>query len=98
MLFQQERQSVEDLQRALSSAKELYRTTLANLERISNEIHAQRNADRAAELPPRTPGVGAEAECCDQLDKLSINLGESRAEIGLTSCQSISVSHGLRSA
>ena len=66
---------MEDLQRALTSAKDLYKTTLINLERISEEIHAARKAENELQLPPRTPGVGAEADSCEQSDNLSINLG-----------------------
>lgn len=77
--LQQERQSVEDLQRALTSAKALYRSALANLESISNEIHASRRAagEHALEepLPERTPGVGAEADVIDAMEELTINLG-----------------------
>ena len=93
---------MEDLQRALGAAKELYRTALANLERISNDIHAQRNADKGLELPPRTPGVGAEADCCQQMDSLSINLGKSRvsqsSHVNLVPVISWSGTHSARSS
>lgn len=66
--MQQERVNVDDLQRALTAAKDQYRTSLAALEGISEAIHRQRNNP----LLLRTPGVGAEA---DILDKLSYRLG-----------------------
>ena len=68
-----ERQSVEDLQMALTAAKDTYRESLVTLEAISEEIHRQRKMEI---LPPRTPGVGAEASLVEQTDLLTINLGE----------------------
>ena len=88
---QQERQSVEDLQRALTGAKEIYRNALSNLEQISEEIHAARQLKKGP-LPPRTPGVGAEAgaeggggtlgdSASSSFDSLSINLGKRRKSV-----------------
>ena len=57
--------------RALGSAKERYRDSLTQLEKISEQIHEQRNESMKL-LPPRTPGVGAE----DDDDLPSINLGK----------------------
>ncbi len=68
---QLERQSVEDLHIALQCAKFKYRSALSNLENISEEIHKQRK--KRLNLPPRTPGVGAEAD--DKSDLPSIHLG-----------------------
>ena len=81
--LQQERQSVEDLQRALTASKERYQGALQNLEQISEEIHHRRKEEGGGSdsggkvpLPPRTPGVGAES-CNDdeQADLPAINLG-----------------------
>ena len=72
--LQQERQSVEDLQRALTASKERYQGALHNLEQISEEIHLRRKEKGRVPLPPRTPGVGAET-CDDQTDLPAINLG-----------------------
>ena len=71
---QMERQNVEDLQRALTGAKQRYKAALDSLEAISEEVHRKRKLD--VELPPRTPGVGAESTS-DQSDLPSINLGMS---------------------
>ncbi len=78
--FQQERQNVEDLQRALSLAKQKYKATLKSLETISDSIHEKRKARASSQLPPRTPGVGAESiysQSSDTSDLPSINLGQS---------------------
>ena len=72
--LQQERQSVEDLQRALTASKERYTGALHNLEHISEEIHRRRRKARVP-LPPRTPGVGAEMCNEDEKDLPSISLG-----------------------
>ena len=47
---------MDDLVRALGSAKQRYKGSLLQLERISDEIHQQRSED----LPQRTPCEGAE--------------------------------------
>ena len=78
--FQQERQNVEDLQRALALAKQKYKATLKSLETISDGIHEMRKAKASSLLPPRTPGVGAESiysQSSDTSDLPSINLGQS---------------------
>jgi hypothetical protein len=62
--------NVEDLQMGLVCAKHKYRSALTNLEEISDDIHRKRK--KRLNLPPRTPGVGAESD----LSSLpSINLG-----------------------
>lgn len=45
---------------ALACNKQKYKLALNNLEHISEEVHARRK--NKIVLPPRTPGVGAEAE------------------------------------
>ena len=77
-VFQQERQNIEDLQRALSLAKQKYKATLQSLETISESIHEKRKAKASSQLPLRTPGVGAESiysQSSDTSDLPSINLG-----------------------
>ena len=70
--MQQEKLSVEDLQRALHAAKQRYKGALESLEEISNSVHEKRR--KHLELPPRTPGVGA--ECNESIGDLpSLNLG-----------------------
>lgn len=72
--LQQEKLNVEDLVRALHSAKLRYRGALSTLEAISEEVHMKRKM--AEVLPPRTPGVGAENLDNDiGSDLPSINLG-----------------------
>lgn len=51
------KQTAEDLSLALLCSKDRYRSALATLEAISEELHEQRQMM----LQPRTPGVGAEA-------------------------------------
>lgn len=66
--------TVEDLQKALTSAKKNYKDTMKRLECISEELHFQR---KMLTLPERTPGVGAEAENYDdscERDMHHINL------------------------
>ncbi len=70
--LQQEKQNVEDLQRALRAAKRRYKGALERLEEISNSVHEKRR--KRIQLPPRTPGVGAEATDSTS-DLPSINLG-----------------------
>ena len=72
--LQQEKLNVEDLVRALLSAKVRYKGALATLEAISEEVHMKRKASTL--LPPRTPGVGAENASDINADLPSINLGE----------------------
>ena len=79
IVFQQERQNVEDLQRALSLAKQKYKATLQSLESISESIHEKRRVKASSHLPLRTPGVGAESiysQSSDTSDLPSINLGK----------------------
>lgn len=65
------KQYVEDIALALSCNKQRYQLALDNLESISDEVHEQRRLV----LPPRTPGVGAEA--ADDLSSwMSVNIGE----------------------
>ena len=52
---------MDDLVRALGSAKQQYRESLIQLEKISEQIHEQRNGTLNL-MPFRTPGVGAEDE------------------------------------
>lgn len=68
-----ERQNAEDLNLALVCSKQNYRTALNNLESISEAVHAHRRL--RLNLPPRTPGVGAEADT-GKLEWPSINIGE----------------------
>lgn len=56
--LQQQKQNVEDLQRGVAAAKDGYKSAMVQLERISEEIHSQRNLP----LPIREPGVGCETE------------------------------------
>ncbi len=63
---------MEDLQRALNASKQRYKGALDRLEAISNSVHEKRR--KHIELPPRTPGVGAES-CESTSDLPSINLG-----------------------
>lgn len=64
--LQAERQNAEDLQLALLCNKQKYRMALNSLERISEELHVQRQL--------RTPGVGAESDTCSELsDTLTFN-------------------------
>ncbi|KAI0227922.1 SH3 domain-binding protein 5-like [Lamellibrachia satsuma] len=75
--LKQERQNIEDLQRALSLAKQKYKATLQSLETISESIHEKRKAKASSQLPLRTPGVGAESiysQSSDTSDLPSINL------------------------
>ena len=61
--IQAERQNAEDLQLALVCSKQKYRMALASLEAISDEVHLQRKLrHKTFDLPPRTPGVGAELD------------------------------------
>ena len=72
LIFQQEKLNVEDLQRALHAAKKRYKGALARLEEISNSVHEKRR--KHIDLPPRTPGVGAECST-STCDLPSLNLG-----------------------
>ena len=63
---------MEDLQRALCTAKQRYKGALERLEDISNSVHEKRQ--KRIDLPQRTPGVGA--ECSASMSDLpTINLG-----------------------
>jgi hypothetical protein len=55
------KQSAEDMALALKCSKQRYRMALDALESISDEVHEQRRMSLLESLPPRTPGVGAEA-------------------------------------
>ena len=69
--FQTLMQYAEDIALALMCNKQRYQLALDNLESISDELHTQRRLV----LPPRTPGVGAEA--VDDLSTWpSVNIGE----------------------
>jgi len=68
------RQSAEDLALALRCSKERYRMALDALEAISDEVHEQRRL--MLTLPPRTPGVGAEATADELADWPSTSIGE----------------------
>jgi len=64
-------QYAEDIALALTCNKQRYQLALDKLESISDEVHEQRRLV----LPPRTPGVGAEAS--DDLSNWpSVNIGE----------------------
>ncbi|KAI8492211.1 SH3 domain-binding protein 5 [Branchiostoma belcheri] len=65
----QQKQNVEDLQKAVSASKVKYREALKNLESISDEIHRNRQLLKE----PRSAGVGAEA---DRDDLPEINLDD----------------------
>jgi len=71
LLFQILKQYAEDIALALTCNKQRYQLALDKLESISDEVHEQRRLV----LPPRTPGVGAEAG--DDLSNWpSVNIGE----------------------
>ncbi|KAH9520366.1 hypothetical protein Btru_060600 [Bulinus truncatus] len=57
--LQQLKQTVEDLQRAMKSAKQKYAAALKRLEQISDSIHEKRKLKYLL-MYPREPGVGAE--------------------------------------
>ncbi|XP_005106123.2 SH3 domain-binding protein 5 [Aplysia californica] len=59
--LQQLKQTLEDLQQAMRSAKRRYSVSLHHLEAISNHIH-ERRRQKLLLLYPREPGVGAEEE------------------------------------
>jgi len=68
--FQTLKQYAADIALALTCSKQRYQLALDNLESISDEVHEQRRLV----LPPRTPGVGAEA--VDDLSNWpSVNIG-----------------------
>ncbi len=59
--YQFQKRKVYGLENCVSEAKSQYQESLRNLEKISNEIHAQRNqGKRRRELGERTAGVGEE--------------------------------------
>ncbi|CAH1237990.1 SH3BP5 [Branchiostoma lanceolatum] len=64
----QQKQNVEDLQKAVSASKVKYREALKNLESISDEIHRNRQLLKE----PRSAGVGAEAER-DDLPEINLD-------------------------
>lgn len=70
-MFQILKQYAEDIALALTCNKQRYQLALDNLESISDEVHEQRRLV----LPPRTPGVGAEA-VEDLSNWPSVNIGE----------------------
>jgi len=65
------KQYAEDISLALTCNKQRYQLALDNLESISDELHEQRRLV----LPPRTPGVGAEASD-DVSNWMTVSLGE----------------------
>jgi len=70
-LLQTLMQYAEDIALALTCNKQRYQLALDKLESISDEMHEQRRLV----LPPRTPGVGAEASD-DFSDWPSVNIGQ----------------------
>jgi len=76
-------QYAEDIALALACNKQRYQLALDNLESISDKVHEQRRLI----LPPRTPGVGAEA--ADDLSNWpSISIGHfAKFDIWINKCR-----------
>lgn len=91
--FQVLKQYAEDIALALTCNKQRYQLALDNLESISDEVHEQRKLV----LPPRTPGVGAEA-ADDLSDWMSVNIGEFAVVSSLTNANTCSCSVSITPA
>jgi hypothetical protein len=66
-----QKRKVYGLENCVNEAKSQYQESLRNLEKISNEIHAQRNqGKRRRELGERTAGVGEEQTTYTEFDQL----------------------------